>query len=87
MEPPGAKVTMVTCMSWRTSSGSTKRVVAQAPSVSGIGVGAMSCSLVKNASGTSMPSTRWYRLRIHWKAAVSPPWLRSVHAAPGGRKA
>ena len=38
---------MVTCMSWRMSSGSTKRVVAQRPSVPGIGIGAMSCSLAK----------------------------------------
>ena len=29
---------MLTCMSWRRSLGSTKRVVAQAPLVSGIGV-------------------------------------------------
>ena len=32
---------MVTCMSWRRSAGSTKRVVAQRPAVSGIGAGAI----------------------------------------------
>ena len=46
MEPPGANVTMFTCMSCARSPGSTNRVVAHAPSVSGIGVGSMSCSRV-----------------------------------------
>ena len=36
---PGWIVTMLTCMSWRMSTGSTKRVVAQAPSVSTHGDG------------------------------------------------
>ena len=57
MRPPGSKVTTVTCMSWRRSVGSTKRVVAQRPSVSGIGVGAMSRSLRTRGSGAGMPST------------------------------
>ena len=45
-DPPGWNVTMLTCMSWARSSGSTKRVVAQAPLVSGIGRGSTSWSLV-----------------------------------------
>ena len=56
--PPGSKLTMLTCMSWRTSTGSTKRWVPHAPSVSGIGSIATSCSCTTNGSGTSIPSTR-----------------------------
>ncbi len=58
IEPPGSNVTMLICMSWRTSSMPTNRCVHQAPSVSGIGSSGTSTSLVTNASGTSTPSTR-----------------------------
>ena len=58
MTAPGSSVTMVTCMSWRMSDGSTKRVVAHLPSVPGMAIGAISFSLAKIASGMSMPSTR-----------------------------
>ena len=57
MTAPGSNVTMVTCMSWRTSVGSTKRVVAQRPSVSGISDGAISCSFSTSGSGAGSPST------------------------------
>ena len=57
MAPPGSKLTMLTCMSCRVSSGSTKRCVLQAPSVPGIGSALTSVSWSTNASGTSMPST------------------------------
>ena len=42
IKPPGSNVTMLTCMSWRKSLGSTKRVVAQRPSVPGMATGSMS---------------------------------------------
>ncbi|MNR69180.1 hypothetical protein D3C85_1942570 [compost metagenome] len=46
MTPPGWNVTMFTCMSWARSDESVKRVVFQAPSVSGMAVGSTSASLV-----------------------------------------
>ena len=56
IDAPGWKVTMFTCMSWRMSSASTKRVVAQAPSVSGIDTGSTSWSEATKHSGASKPS-------------------------------
>ena len=57
MMPPGSKFTMVTCMSWRMSAGSTKRVVDHTPLQSGMTEGATSCSLMTKASGKGMPGT------------------------------
>ena len=71
-------------MSWRRSAGSTKRVVAQAPSVSGIGLGATSDSLVTIGSGRSTPAAGCQRLRIQWKPQFPGEALRTAHATPGG---
>lgn len=87
MTPPGWKVTIVTCMSWRRSAMSTNRVVAHRPSGSGIGVGSTSRSLVTNDSGRSMPSTSSYALRIQWKVALAAERLCILQAAPGATNA
>ena len=63
MTPPGSNVTILTCMSWRRSAGSTKRVVAQRPCVSGIGLW--------------MQARTWPR-RCHLAAIVGPIAVATV---------
>ena len=84
IEPPGLKVTTVMCMSWRRSAGSMKRVVPQAPSVSGIIEGGMSCSCVMIGSGLSTPLQGCHRLRHQWNPVLPGVVLRTDQGVPGG---
>ncbi len=76
---------MLTCMSWRRSSGETKRVVAQAPSVPTMPTGSTADSWVTKVVGASRPGTGSNTLRTQWKRRGVAPSLRRLQAVPGAR--